>query len=804
MLISYFKIAIRNLLKQKLFSVINILSLAVGLTCSLLLFLFVHDELSFDKFNSKGDSIYRVVQHTNLPDGSLQWQGIFHAIGMGPALKEEIPEVKEFVRFYKPFGDGKYYVKQHETSFYDEVLYADLSVFDIFDFPLLKGSINASNINSVVISEKASIKYFGDADPINKPLAVRIDDQYVEFNVVAVVKNIPSNSSIKFDVLLPIDHIVEVGQFKRWKDEWGFGAIITYVLLNDGTSATALTSKLESLLGKYYPYNAEVAKERGYKSATDYRFLQLEPLVDVHFNTEVLEGIVPSSNPMYSYILLGLVIGVLGVACFNFMNLSLARSTHRVKEVGLRKTIGAVRSQLIKQFLGESIFISFIALLIAVLSADLLLPVFNYLTGKQLVIGALFNPASILALLSICLFIGVMAGFYPAFVISKFNIKETLAGVKHKGAGSFTKMLIVIQFAIATVLVIGMIVIQKQTDYLQNKDLGFDSRQVISLKNAKIGETSIYSHLKTSLATHSGIYSIAAANQTFADPSGLGGRGFTYKGEQKRVGMIAVTEDYIKTLGLKLSSGNEFDGQAAKNEVIINAACAKDFELQIADKIEGFTRNPEDDPQVVGIMEDFNYSSLKTEIFPMLISFTDSDDLGHIFIKLSGVNKEDALSYIEQQWNVVAPDLPFDYSFLNDTMEAQYESEEKWASIISYSMLMTIILSCLGLFGIVALGLEARKKEISIRKVFGAHVSNIVWLVSNSYLKLIILAYCIAAPVSYYLVDQWLSNFEYKIQVNPLVYAIGGAVIISISLATIGIRTVKSALNNPVDNLRND
>ncbi len=802
---NYLKIAIRSLLKHRLFSIINILSITIGLTCSILLYLYVQDELSYDRFNSTKDSIYRLVQDTYTPDGSLEWQGIFHAIPMGEALKEEIPQVENYARFYKPHGEVGHYIKHgRKQSIYSDVLYADFELFELFDFPVYSGTIDKSSINTVVLTERAAVKYFGSEDPINKQLSVKINDSFVDFNVSAVVENIPSNSSIKFDVLIPLSYLTEVGSLKQWANEWRYGAIITYLKLKDRTDPTSLSSNLQEVLISKYPFWQDRVIQRGYNSISDYRKLRLEPLTDVHFNTAVFEGLVPSSDPMYSYILMGLVVAILGIACFNFMNLSLSRSVYRIKEVGLRKAIGAERIQLISQFLGESVFIAFLALLISILLADLLLPQFNYLTQKNIDSSILFSMRSILSLFSITLLIGLFSGAYPAFFISKYNIKETLAGTKYKAGGLLTKTLITLQFTIATTLMIGMLVMNNQTDFLLNKDLGFDSKDILVLRNSKVDETTAFSHLKKSIQSHSGIYSITSANQNFASPSGLGGIGFTYQGESKRVGVINVTDHYLKTMGISLAEGRQFIQDSPENAVVINEACAREFELESNMRFSQLTRSAETAPVVVGVMGDFNYSSLRVEVFPMLIKKTESNELEYIFIKLSGVNRADAIAYIEKEWNRVAPELPFEYDFLNKTMENQYKSEERWGEIISYSMGITVLLSCLGLFGIVALGMESKKKEISIRKVLGASVDTVFWIISSSYLRLIIVSYLIAIPLTIQLVNMWLSGFANKVDLSPGVYLLGVSFVFVFSLGTISVKTVGAALENPVDSLRNE
>lgn len=799
---NYLKIAVRNILNQKLFSFINILSLTIGITCSILLGLYIHDELSFDKFNSNSKNIYRVIQVNNLPDGSLQYEGIHHAIGLGPALKEN-PQVENYVRFFQPWeGDGKYYVKQQDKSFHDKVLYADFNLFDVFSFPITKGAIEKDKLNSVVISERAAKKYFGDQDPIQQNLAFRINDRYENFTVTAVCKNIPSNSSVQFDVLLPFDHIATIGELKDYQNSWGFGAIITYVQLQEEVHPIALDKNLKALMATHYPQYESIAKERGYASVDAFRHFRLEPLLDIHFNAEIFEGLAPSSNPMYSYILIILVFGILSIACFNFMNLSISRSTNRIKEVGLRKAVGALRKQLIVQFLGESILLALIAFSISLLFVDLLLPVFNYLVNKQMDLSSFLTGKVFLGMIGLSIVIGAFAGFYPAFVISQFSIRDTLS-TQLGNTNWFTKTLVTLQFTLSVLLIVGMIVISKQVDFLKEKDLGFDSSNIVVLNNINLESSSIYEYLRSSASSHSGIQSMAAANQTFASPSGLGGRGFTYKGESKRVGIIDVDGDYLETLGIQLVDGRNFlQNSSSENAVIVNESCMKDFELAPFDTFEGLTSSPSTDPNVVGVMGDFNYSNLKMGVFPMLIRQGDIKNLQHIFIKIKSNQTNEAIAFLEEEWRKVAPDLPFEYTFLNDTMTAQYQSEERWGGIMRYSTLLATLLSCLGLFGIVALGMESRKKEVGIRKVLGARVIQIMWLFTSKYMQLVVIAFLIASPISYLFIQKWLSEFAYHIEIDAIIFISAGLLVLAVSVATIGIKIFNTALSNPVDALR--
>lgn len=800
---NYLKVALRSLLSQKLFSFINILSLTSGITCSILLGLYIHDELSFDKFNTDGNNIYRVLQVNNLPDGSLQYEGIHHAIGLGPALKEENPAIENYVRFFQPWNEeGKYYIRQKDKSFHDKVLYADFSLFDTFSFPIVKGSVEHGN-NSVVITERAAGKYFGKQDPINQILSFRINNKYENFIVTAVCKNIPSNSSIQFDVLLPFEHIITQGELAKYKDSWGFGAIITYVQLKDGTNPLALDKNLKALMAIHYPQYEITARERGYLSTDAFRHFRLEPLYDIHFNAAIFEGLAPSSNPMYAYVLTILAFGILSIACFNFMNLSISRSANRIKEVGLRKSVGALRKQLIVQFLGESVLLSCIAFSIAILLVDLLLPVFNYVVSKEIQISSLLTWQAICGMIALSVGIGIVAGSYPALVISRFSIRNTLS-IHMDHSPRFTKILVTTQFMISIILITGMLVIHKQVNFIKEKDLGFDADNVVVLNNVQLESSSIYDHLSKSALAHGGILSLAAASQTFASPSGLGGRGFTYNGENKRVGIIDVHGDYLKTLNIKLAGGQEFTSNSDENSVIINEACLKEFQLNIFDTFSELTGSPETDPVIVGVMGDFNYSNLRMGVFPMLIKPGVARNLRYIYFKVSANQTNEVITFLRKEWEKITPDLPFEYSFLNDTMAAQYNSEEKWADILSYSTILATLLSCLGLLGIVALGIESRKKEIGIRKVLGARVQQIVWLFTSKYMWLVLIAFLMGIPCSYIFIEQWLIGFAYRIELDVFIFITAGLIIAFVAAATVCMKTFGAALSNPVDTLRTE
>ena len=503
----------------------------------------------------------------------------------------------------------------------------------------------------------------------------------------------------------------------------------TYIQTEPGTIIENMQPGLDKILGSHYPYYAEIAKQRGYKTAVDYRRLNLQPLLDIHFDATVTNGLVPSSNRLYS-ILLGLIaVGILLIGCINFMNLSIGRSSNRAKEIGLRKTIGATRNQLIVQFLSESIILAIIALLLALLTANLLLPVFNLLIGKELSLNLLVEPFYLLLLIGVTLLTGLISGIYPAFALSKFKIEDAFSGnLQLGGANTFTKILVVMQFSLATLLIISMFVITAQMNYIQNKDLGFDGDQLLIIPNSTSNQTTIFSHYKGALTGVPGVLSVTAADQTFGEQHGLGGMGFNYKNKEMRVGIITVSEDYLETLGIELVSGRTFNSEINADyskAVIINEACLKDFELDLNGVFEslGRTDNPEDDPIVIGVMRDFNYNSLTVNVDPMLIRFSKNEGLNYVIVKISPENITATIASLSQAWKEVAADLPFEYTFLDDTMAAQYASQQEWSKIISISMITAILLSCFGLFGLVAMAIAGKRSDIGIRKVLGARIA---------------------------------------------------------------------------------
>lgn len=805
MLRNYLVIAIRNFRKQKLFSFINILSLTIGLAASMLIYLFVTDELSFDKFNTNYDTIYRVIQVQNQVDGSIDYKGTHHSIGLATELAREIPEVIHTARFYKDWRSHEKYVRANGKTILEPVLYGDFTTFNMFTFPILHGSTDSESPYEVVVSRDLADKFFERTDVAGEIVSIRIDDTFVDFVVVGVAENIPSNSSVQFDLLINFSYLTEVGWMKEFKDDWGFGAIRTYVQTRNAIDSRILPV-LDKILATHYPYYESIAEQRGYDKTRDYRHLEFQALSEIHFDTGTSSLEAPS-NRMYSIVLSAIALGILLIGSINFMNLSMGRSSNRIKEIGLRKSIGASQHQLIRQFLGESVLMSICALVLAIFLVDLFLPVFNQITGKEIGLAQLFNPVALALVVSFAIVTGCISGFYPAFVLSRFTFDDAISGRQRYGKSNlFTRSLVVVQFMLSAILIVGMIVVTSQMHFIHNKDLGFKGDQVVIIPNHSFHGASVLTHYRNTLLSGAGIENISSADQSFGSPSGLGGMGFEYRGTPMRIGIINVQSNYLETLGIDLVKGRSFDENRSTeytDAVIVNEAAFRDFELALNEPFEGLGRQGAD-PLVVGVMKDFNYKSLMSEVEPMLIRLSNDVTLDHVLVKISPEHIDESLASLKTAWTEIAKDVPFTYSFLDDTMSDQYADQQRWSTIIQISMITAIILSCLGLFGMVAMAIASKRSEIGIRKVLGARVTQIVTTYGSTYLTLVGISFLLAVPISYVFFERWLETFAYRINIGVTVYAISLGLLLVLAVLTILYKIIEAAVANPVNVLREE
>ncbi len=808
MLKNYLKVALRNLWKNKGFSAINIIGLSVGLATCLLIMLYVTDELSYDKYNKKADRIYRV-------DGDLQFGGNHFILAvvpepMGPTLKKDYPEVEQYVRFR---GYGGFLVKKGNENVHEEkVIYVDSTLFDVFTLPMIAGDPKTAlkDPNSVVITEKIAIKYFNTIDVVGKSLVI---NDTGNLKITGVIKNIPSQSHFNFDFFVSLN-----GSIQSWEvNSWLSNNENTYIVLKKGADPKVLESKFSAFVEKYmYPQAFSVLniKKDEFAKSGNYARYALTPLTAIHLHSDKVAELGANSSIQYVYIFSAIAIFILLIACVNFMNLSTARSSNRAKEVGVRKVLGSLRNNLIKQFLTESILISLIALILAGLLAWVLLPYFNQIANKEIGIG-LFSKSWLLpSLIGLMLLVGLLAGSYPAFYLSSF---KPIVVLKGKLASGFKRSwlrsgLVVFQFWISIILIIGTIVIYNQLHFIQNKKLGYNRNQVLILENtdplgtqAKAFENELLKLSGVQSATITGFLPTSdwrSDSPLFPDAS---------LDQKSAVSsqIWTVDENYIPTLGMQMAKGRNFSKQflTDSSAVIINEAAAK--LLGFADPINKPLYYLTDIKNktivtyhIVGVVKDFNYNSLRQTVTPLALLY--GNQTSKIALKINTSNIKGLIVQIENKWKVMAPGQPFNYSFMDEQFNNQYRTEQRISQIsISFSIL-AILIACLGLFGLVTYAAEQRIKEIGIRKVLGASVVNLVSMLSKDFLKLVTISALIAFPVAWWAMHKWLQDFAYRVQIGWWIFAVAGLIALTIALLTVSFQAVKAALTNPVKNLRTE
>lgn len=807
MLKNYLKVALRNLWRYKGYSAINIFGLAIGLATCLLILLFVADELSYDKFNKKADRIYRV-------DGDILFGGNQFILAvapdpMGETLKRDFPQVEQYVRFR---DRGGFRVKKGENFIQEsKVIYADSTLFDVFTLPIIAGDPKTAltDPNSLVITEKVAEKYFNSIDVVGKMLTVNDTNN---LRVSAVIKNIPTKSHFNFDFFLPMSSLDE-----SKKNNWLSNNFNTYILLRDGADPSAIEKQFPALVQKYAGEQAKqflnMSFEEFEKNGNHDRYV-LTPLTKIHLHSNKVAELSANGNIQYVYIFSAIAIVILLIACVNFMNLSTARSSNRAKEVGVRKVLGSERKNLVRQFLSESILISFISLLLALAIAIVLLPFFNRLSGKEIQLGLFSKPWLLPALALLVLIVGVLAGSYPSFYLSSFKPISVLKGNLATGFRSswLRSSLVVFQFTISIVLMVGTVVIYKQLNFIRNKDVGFDRDKVLVLQNTY------------ALGDHVKAFKDELLKQN--DVEGITITGFQPTGsyrsdsplypdasldQKSAVSMQTwyVDEDYLPTLHIKLLQGRNFSPQLKTDSasIIINEAAAKllGFKDPLNKTLYYVTDLEKKTIQaykIIGVIRDFNFNSLRQVVTPMALFI--GTDKGNVAIRFKTTDVTGFTARVEDQWKKMAPNQPFAYSFMDDDFNRIYDKEQRVGKIAMSFSIFAILIACLGLFGLVTYAAEQRTKEIGIRKVLGATVSNIVNMLSKDFLRLVFISMIIAFPLAWWAMNKWLMDFAYRIHIDWWVFAMAALISISIAIATVSYQAIKAALTNPVKNLRTE
>ncbi len=808
MIKNYLKIAIRNLLKSKLHSLITVVGLAVGLAAVVLISLFVQDETSYDKFHRNAGDIYRIAWWTDNPQTRTPHP-------MAQALVNDFPQVESAVSLSPIWGPGltkqTFSIRNIEKNItYDEreILSVDSTFLDVFSFNLVKGNRDEvlRNVGGLLISESIAKKYFGTDDPIGKQLAIN-DDETLLF-VEGVFENVPANSHFHFDLL------ISYVSMKAFEDEsdpyytWADFGHFNYIKLAPKSDPAALESQLMDWAAGY----VQVSEEEMQRAVEEGMHFKLQRLTDIHLESRIRWELEANGNKEYVYIMTAAALLILVMACVNFMNLTTARSTGRSKEIGIRKSLGAFKKQVGLQFLGESIFTALLAMLLAGVLAEICIPWFNVVTGKELDIQYFDQPSLSFILLGCTLFTGLVAGLYPSIFLSSIHPVISLKGIeklKPKG-GIFRKSLIIFQFVISMILLTGSLVIYNQLQFIQNKDLGFDKEQVVVVPLKNYDLIGRFEALQNELKNIDGVLEVSAA-------SNIPGKQFNQNSIalatdlQRNVSSseVMVDYDYFDVLELSFVEGRNFSKNYSTDSgaFIINETAARNLGLEVAvgEEIIWSWDNNGRAPfkgTVIGVVSDFNYNSLHEPVRPLL--FYLSQSFNQIVLKVDGENFPETMAKVEDVWGQFEDRFGFEYSVLADDLGQQYLGEQKTAKVFGGFSLITILIACFGLFGIASLSFSQRVKEVSIRKIMGASTLKILKLLLSDFTTLILISIVLAIPLAWYIMTGWLENFTYRIDLDASGFIISGMILVAIAFMTIGYLTIKTANANPVNTLKED
>ncbi|MEM6844502.1 MAG: ABC transporter permease [Bacteroidota bacterium] len=806
MLKNYFTIALRSLTKHKGYSAINLLGLTVGITTCILIYLYIQHELSYDRFHEHADKIYR-VDNTYLADGVDSYPTVSSALAVG--TKETVPEVEAAVRIRR-LGNGfnSAVVIQVEDEFFREqqVYSTDASFFQVFSFPLVEGDANTALVEpfSAVLTEETAQKYFGSTNVVGQSFRFANDDEH-EYQVTGITATPPTNSHITFSVLTSIGSFTSLNPNVDLAATWNNDGWYTYLLLQENSSPEKVVAQIDAL-------NAEHLSSQDIKRKTS-----LTALTDIHLHSNLLNELMPNGSVTQVYVFVAIALFVLFIAIVNYMNLSTARSARRAKEVGLRKTLGAERLQLIRQFLSESILLVLFATIVSLLLAQVLLPTFNQLSGKELTLDLGRNFGLWIGLIGVVLLTGLVSGSYPALFLSSFKPAEVLKGKLAVGMNSspwLRKGLVVFQFTVSIVLIIGAWMVYRQIDYLQNKDLGFQKEHVVVVQNSNNAVTGQLNTFKRELTQHPGILSAAAS---LSVPGGL--RPIIpiktdQMSEEEQVNMAGINIDfeYLKTMGIKVEAGRDFNPQFTTDSteaIIINRQAIKELNLigePIGQTVRINLAFPDEDYQekrIIGVVDDINfeplYRSTAGAFFAPLLPIYN-----YVFVKVAPQEREEALRHLKDTWTTMVPDQPFTFSFLDDDLNQLYQAEEKLSTIVTYFSVLAVIIACLGLFGLASFATDQRRKEIGIRKVLGSTNAAIIRLFFKEYLQIIAIANLVAWPLAYLLAKEYMSNFVFSTQIQWFIFLIAGVLVLIIALVTVGAKAIRAAMANPVKSLRSE
>ncbi len=796
MIKNYLKIALRNFKRYKGYSFINIVGFAIGIACCLLILLYVRHELSYDRYHKDVERVCRVVLDIRFQTAENR---VFAPISpmVAPTLKAEYPQVENTARV---LTRSSRLVRREEKLFYeDRFMLADQELFDIFTIPFVQGNRQEAltRPNTLVVSQRMAIKYFSNVSPLGETL--EINQQ--EYEITGVVKDSPENTHLKYDLIASLETL------RDWEgmSYWDSTSFYTYLKLRSGVNMQEFSQQISRLADKYISEQME----RDY-GATFHYFLQ--PLSSVHLHSHLRYETEPPGNPVYITIFSFVGLFILIIACLNFINLSTARAANRAKEVGLRKVVGAQKLQLIGQFMGESLLVAFLSLGLAMVIASFAIPLLNDLIGINLHIKTLLMPGMLLSLIGGAVLVGLAAGLYPAFMLSAFRPAFTLKGVQRAGTRSLAlrTVLVVVQFAISVVLIIGTLTMYRQFNFMKNQYLGFEKEQKLVLplrEGINIQEN--FTSVKDMFSKHSSVTGVTVSSTV--PGRGLANFGVVPLGEDnpKSQSMFHMyfDDDFIPEYGIDMVAGRAFQKEIKTDLMgafLINEAAVRAFgwsrpEEALGKRLKtgmGDRVNP-----IIGVTKDFHYRGLQSEVEPLVIEFLPWT-FRYITLSINITDLNDTLAFLRSQWKALWPDNPFEHFFLDTDFDRQYRADEQTGNIFGIFTFLGLFIACLGLLGLASFTAEGRNKEIGIRKVLGASVGGIVLLLSRQFTKWILLANCIAWPVAYYFMDRWLKNFAFRIDMGVWIFVLSGIFVLFIAVLTVCYHTIKAAISNPVDSLR--
>jgi len=800
MIKNYFKTAWRNLWRNKVFSAINLLGLSTGLACCILMFLFIQNELSYDKYHVQAKNIYRVTSEAEGPNGKT-------ALAVTPApwaplMKKDYPEIKNYTRL---LGAEKTDVgQQGQQHFYEtELLYADSTFLDIFSVELEKGDRKTAlqQPNSIILTKETAKKYFGEEDPIGKTLEVNSFVGRVNVQVTAVAKKLPANSHFRFNLLVSMQTLGDMSNF------WGFHMFQTYLLLNDNSSPGDLEKKFPAFVNKYIINNPRADGKQD---------IHLQPMTSIHLHSNMTGELGANGDITYIYVFAGVAIFILLIACFNFTNLSTARSLTRAKEVGLRKVVGAGKKQLLGQFLGETILFAFISLILAIGIAFLALPLFNQLSGKALHIDFSNNYALVMVLVGLAVAVGLLAGLYPAAILSAFKPVEVLKGKFTRGSKgvSFRKVLVTLQFIVSIGLIASTILVSRQLNFLRNKKLGFDKENVVVLSLPKDMDSTKLTSFKASLLGEPSILSVAGSSSVpgVNIPVNQVNDGSADLTKAQSMQMLFIDQDFVGTMKMKLLAGRDFsaDHPTDKTEGFVlneeavkkmgwkNPAAAIDKTIQWIMPGTVLKKG-----KVLGVVENFNITPLKSAVQPLVMHYSVLR-MQYLYVRFNQTDARSATGLIEKRFNEFYPKQSFEYSFLDDNLNAMYDNEKRLATIFSYFSSLAILIACLGVLGLSLYSIQQRIREIGIRKVLGAGVLRITAGLMTEFVKPVLVASVVATPIAWYVMSRWLGDFAYRTPISWWIFIVAGVAALLIAVLTVSIQAIRAAMSNPARSLRTE